>query len=131
MARSLRAGGSLRSQSRPKRSLGPAGTRDGGTKAIEHEPAQTESRAVRPALDLRTTVAIPGSRLRPSDPAALRVHRLRLLPPGPDRVHGSWSRRTRPSTLLTGGCPVVRRPQAGNRPGVSRVSDAGDPEPPA
>jgi hypothetical protein len=44
-----------------------------------------------------------GSRLRPGCPAALSVHRLRLLPSGPDRVHGSESRRTRPSTLLAGG----------------------------
>jgi len=68
---------------------------------------------VHPVLDLCAAVAIPGSRLRPDDPAAHSVHRLRLLPSGPDRVHGSRSRRTRPSTLLTGGCPVPQRPRTG------------------
>jgi hypothetical protein len=87
-------------------------------------------RAVRPALDLCAAVAILGSRLRPGAPAALPVHRLRLLPSGPDRVHGSGSRGTRPSTLLAGGCPVTQKPQAGNQPGISRVSGSGDPEPP-
>jgi hypothetical protein len=87
-------------------------------------------RAVRLALDHCESGAIPGSRLRPSHPAAHSGHRLRLLPSGPDRVHGSESRRTRPSTLLAGGCPVLQRPQARDRPGVSRVSGTGDPEPP-
>jgi hypothetical protein len=87
-------------------------------------------RAVRLALDHCLAGAIPGSRLRPSDPAAHPGHRLRLLPSGPDRVHGSESRRTRPSTLLSGGCPVLQRPQARDRSGVSRVSGTGDPEPP-
>jgi hypothetical protein len=85
---------------------------------------------VRLALDPSTAGAIPGSRLRPGTPAAHPVHRLRLLPSGPDRVHGSGSRGTRPSTLLAGGCPVLQRPQARDRPGVSRVSGTGDPEPP-
>jgi hypothetical protein len=62
-----------------------------------------EGRAARPGpLDGRR---LSGSRLRPGVPAALPGHRLRLLPSGPDRVHGSGSRRTRPSTLLTGGWP--------------------------
>ena len=78
-----------------------------------------------------TAGAIPGSRLRPGGPAAHSVHRLRLLPSGPDRVHGSESRRTRPSTLLAGGDPAVLGPQTSNRPGISRVSGSGDPEPPA
>ncbi|MEA2509030.1 MAG: hypothetical protein QOG21_1112, partial [Actinomycetota bacterium] len=64
-------------------------------------------------------------------PAAHLVHRLRLLPSGPDRVHGSESRGTRPSTLLSGGCPVIHKPQMEHQPGVSRVSGTGDPEPPA
>jgi hypothetical protein len=72
----------------------------------------------------------PGSRLRPGVPAALPVHRLRLLPSGPDRVHGSGSRRTRPSTLHTGGCPVVQGPRTSDRSGISGVSGTGDPEPP-
>ncbi len=86
--------------------------------------------AVRLVLDPGDTGAIPGSRLRPGTPAAHLVHRLRLLPSGPDRVHGSWSRRTQPSTLLTGGCPATHGPQTSIRSGVSRVSGSGDPEPP-
>jgi hypothetical protein len=111
-----------RMRHRPLRAVAECGRKDGVL-------AQTKM-AVRLALDPGTTDAIPGSRLRPGAPAAHLVHRLRLLPSGPDRVHGSWSRRTQPSTLLTGGCPDALGPQTSIRSGVSRVSGSGDPEPP-
>ena len=78
--------------------------------------------AVHPVLDWGTAGAYTGSLLRPGTPTALSGRRLRLLPSGPDRVHGSESRRTQPSTLLTGRCPVIHQPQTGNRPGIKGVS---------
>jgi hypothetical protein len=92
------------------------------------ESSRRRGRAPRPGPSNGRRLA--GSRLRPGVPAALPVHRLRLLPSGPDRVHGSGSRRTRPSTLLAGGCPVIQRPQTGSRPGVSRVSGDRGPRTP-
>ena len=92
-------------------------------------PPDNAKKAVQLALDLKKIVAIPGCGLRPGDPTALPGDRLRLLPSGPDRVHGSESRRTRPSTLHTGGCPVFHRPHTSDQPGITGVSGSEDPEP--
>src|SRR5579871_3936334 len=42
-------------------------------------------------------------RFRPGAPAAPERHRLRLLPSGPDLVHGLTSRRDRTINTTTGG----------------------------
>ena len=72
-------------------------------------PSQHTQRRVAPeARNHERTVhppsrPVPGAlsavrRLRPGDPAAPAGDRLRLLPSGPDLVHGPTSRGTRPST---------------------------------
>gem|GEM_PF-6311910 len=57
--------------------------------------------------------------LRPGALAAPGVSSLVLLPSGPDTVRKAPSRKTRPSTLLTGGRPHKPNPRAGIQPRYS------------
>src|SRR5436190_15770202 len=82
----------------------------------------------RPRVDRAPTSenGLPGVsaelRLRPGSPAAHGEDRLRLLPSGPDLVHGTPSRGTWPSTPQLGVLALRAEPSGGSSAPLERVS---------
>src|SRR3954447_24099736 len=74
----------------------------------------------------RDTGRLRRSELRPGTPATPGGDRLRLLPSGPDLVHGPPPRGTRPSTPLpAGSSPMSGGPSGGNSAPLERIAGAG------
>src|SRR5215210_8072714 len=73
----------------------------------------------------RSPSASTGCKLRSGDPASPADDRLRLLPSGPDLVHGSTSRGTRPSTPRSGALAPGPHPSGGNSAPLERIADTG------
>ena len=83
-------------------------------RAASWGPAKKADRA--PSVEAGTRGAATVSRLRFGAPAAPEGDRLRLLPSGPDLVHGSSSPRDRTITRAQGADPGACAPREGIQP---------------
>src|SRR5215213_6419792 len=80
--------------------------------APHHDAAEGGKWTVHP-LSRSASGDCPSRLLRPGDPASPTGDRLRLLPSGPDLVHGPTSRGTRPSTPQARALARSRAPREG------------------